>query len=44
MRDKEEKDTNAQQAAVKITDSAETEESDQPTDQETQDENRGEEE
>ena len=44
VRDKEEKDTNAQQAAVKITDSAETEESDQPTDQETQDENRGEEE
>ena len=44
VRDKEEKDTNAQQAAVEITDSAETEESDQPTDQETQDENRGEEE
>ena len=44
VRDKEEKDANAQQAAVKITDSAETEESDQPTDQETQDENRGEEE
>lgn len=44
VRDKEEKDTNAQQAAVKITDSAETEESDQPTDQEIQDENRGEEE
>lgn len=44
VRDKEEKDTNVQQAAVKITDSAETEESDQPTDQETQDENRGEEE
>ena len=31
-------------AALGITDSAETEESDQPTDQETQDENRGEEE
>ena len=44
VRDKEEKDTNAQQAAVEIKDSAETEESDQPTDQETQDENRGEEE
>ena len=44
VRDKEEKDTNVQQAAVEITDSAETEESDQPTDQETQDENRGEEE
>ena len=44
VRDKEDKDTNAQQAAVEITDSAETEESDQPTDQETQDENRGEEE
>ena len=44
VRDKEEKDANAQQAAVEITDSAETEESDQPTDQETQDENRGEEE
>ena len=44
VRDKEEKDTNAQQAAVEITNSAETEESDQPTDQETQDENRGEEE
>ena len=40
VRDKEEKDTNAQQAAVEITDSAETEEPDQPTDQETQDENR----
>ena len=29
---------------MEVTDSAETEESDQPTDQETQDENRGEEE
>ena len=44
VRDKEEKDTNAQQAAVEITNSAETEESDPLTDLGTQDENRGEEE
>ena len=44
VRDKEEKDANAQQAAVEITDSTETEESDPLTDLGTQDENRGEEE
>ena len=38
------KDANAQQAAVEITDSTETEESDPLTDLGTQDENRGEEE